>query len=227
MKDPLMLPRMVRMVNTMLHSINSYSRFLCVLYPTGLFFEVTSTFTHLITFSVMCLLHTQVKAMVVVVVVLRVVVQVVSVRLRQQVVHTLDQVAAEEYKLVVELVVHRLSLEVAEDHKLVLELGVVVLVMVVEVCKLEQALEVAVAEAAVVLVLVVEGRKLEQVWGVEVAAAAAAVVVLVVVVEDCKLELAVGVVVVVVVVAAAQVAVRILFSVDRTVVSRQVAHIVT
>ena len=203
---------MVRIINTVLQSVNSYSPFLCVLYSTGLFVEVTSTFTHLMAFSVMCLLHTQVKAtvvvVVVVVVVLRVVVQVVSVRLQEQVVHTWDQVAAEEYTLVV---------EVAEDHKLVLELGVVALVLVVEESKLEQALEVAVAEAAVVLVLVVEGRKLEQVLEVEVVAV---VVVLVIVVEDRKLELAVGVVV-------AQVAVRILFSVDRTVISRQVAHIAT
>jgi hypothetical protein len=142
MKDSLILQQMLRMVSTVLQSVNSYSLFLCVLYPTGLFVEVTITFTHLMTFSVMCLLHTQVKAMVVVVVVvvvvvLRVVVQVVSVRLRQQVVHTLDQVAAEEYTLLVELVVRRLSLEVAEDHKLVLELGVVALVLVVEDCKLE------------------------------------------------------------------------------------------
>jgi len=89
-----------------------------------------------------------------------------------------------------------------------------------------------VAAAAVVLVMVVEDRKLEQVWGVEVVAAAAAAVVLVMVVEDRKLELAVGVVVVVVAAAAAaeaaaQVAVRILFSVDREVVSRQLVHIAT
>jgi hypothetical protein len=83
MKDSLMLQRVVRMVNTVLQNVDSYSHFLCVLYSTGLFVEVTSTFTHLMTFPVMCLLHTQVKAMVVVVVVvlLRVVVQVVSVRL--------------------------------------------------------------------------------------------------------------------------------------------------
>ena len=164
----------------------------------------------------MCLLHTQVKAIVVVVVVvvLRVVVQVVSVRLRQQVVHTLDQVAVEEYTILVELADRRLSLEVAEDHKLVLELRILALMLEVEDRKLEQALEVAVAEAAVVLV--VEGRKLEQVLEV----VAVAVVVLVMVVEERKLELAVWVVVVV-----AQVAVRILFSVDRKMVSRQVAHI--
>ena len=138
--DSLVAQRMIRMANTVLQSVNSYSRFLCVLYPTGLFVEVTSKFTHLITFSVMCLLHTQVKAMVVVVVVVvvvRGVVQVVSVRLRQQVVHTLDQVATEEYTLLVEMVVRRLSLVVVEDHKMVLELGVVALVLVVEDRKLE------------------------------------------------------------------------------------------
>ena len=166
------------------------------------------------TFSVMCLLHTQVKA--IVVVVLRVVVQVVSVRLRQQVVHALDQVAVEEYTILVELADRRLSLEVAEDHKLVLELRILALMLEVEDRKMEQALEVAVAVAEAVVVLVVEGRKLEQVLEV----AAVAVVVLVMVVEERKLELAVWVVVVV-----AQVAVRILFSVDRKMVSRQVAHI--
>ena len=162
----------------------------------------------------MCLLHTQVKA--IVVVVLRVVVQVVSVRLRQQVVHALDQVAVEEYTILVELADRRLSLEVAEDHKLVLELRILALMLEVEDRKMEQALEVAVAVAEAVVVLVVEGRKLEQVLEV----AAVAVVVLVMVVEERKLELAVWVVVVV-----AQVAVRILFSVDRKMVSRQVAHI--
>jgi hypothetical protein len=55
------------------------------LHPTGLFVEVTETYTHLMTCSVMCLLHTQVKAMavVVVVVLLRRAVQVVSGRLHE------------------------------------------------------------------------------------------------------------------------------------------------
>jgi hypothetical protein len=78
-----MLQQMLRMVNTVLRIVNSYSRFLYVIYPTGLFVEVTSTYTHLMTCSIMCLLHTQVKAMAVVVVLLRVAVLVVSVRLQE------------------------------------------------------------------------------------------------------------------------------------------------
>ena len=85
---------------------------------------------------------------------------------------------------------------------------VAVLAMVVEDRKLEQVL----GAEVVVLAMVVEDRKLEQVVGVEVVAG-------VVVLEDRKLEQVLGVVM-------AQVAVRILFSVARTLISLKVAHTV-
>jgi hypothetical protein len=108
------------------------------------------------------------------------------------------------------VVVVRALVVAARKLELVLGAGVVVLAMVVEDRKLEQVVGV------VVLAMVVEDRKLEQVVGVEVVAG---VVVLAMVVEDRKLEQVLGVVM-------AQVAVRILFSVARTLVSLEVAHTV-